>query len=156
MRTARLSDSTFAAASLGLQRFTRELYNARSPEIAEAAKVLRRSIARTLSVRGNSTHSAPGSPPFRQSGQLAKSVAQGVVNEGRRIAIFAFFAEFQELGINAPLVRRSAKSRRAVKGVLSIAPRPFLQRSIDLAMPDMVGVLATIGGDHIATIVGAP
>lgn len=139
-RVGRLTDPGFKASSLKLQEVARDLYGARSQEIADAAKVLRRTIARVLSVRGAPGNpSSPGEPPHRQEGQLSKSVAQGLVNDGRRVGVFAFYGLWQETG----LVSRGAKHQ------LTLPPRPFMQRSIDLAKDEMVGVLATVGGKHL-------
>lgn len=167
-----LGRSTFRPAALGLSGLARQLYGANSPELAEGAKVLRRSIVKVLSVRGGGrlatslrtrrriaiggTPSRAGEPPRRQAGNLVRSIIQGKVDEGRRIAAMWFTGPLLEQGVNTNLPIRSGRRRRTggvAKRRLIIAPRPFMQRAIDAAAPSMVGVMATLGTDHLTQLV---
>lgn len=136
-----------------LERELRSLGGANSPEMREAAKVLKRSIRRVLSTRGGGQPSAPGQPPHRQSGRLAGSVRDGAVGPGRRVAVTWYTAPILEAGIDSSLPLRSGKRRRRPGGLarrqLKIAARPFLQRSLDAVRDQMPGVIATHMRDRL-------
>jgi len=131
-------------------RFLANVSNAKDEAIKQDATILARSIRKTLSVSGNpkgirpgkarrafgGTPSAPGQPPHKQSGQLAKSVAHGVVGAGRIVAVTRFTALWMEEGLDATAQR--AKKRGGKTYRLRIAKRPFMERSLAAVQDEMV------------------
>lgn len=140
----------------------------KSPEMQAAARVLRRTMARVLSVSGGAsvvgsgkrlravggTPSAPGEPPRAQTKQLARSVKMGVVGTGIRVGPLRFTAAMLEAGVSSVLgARKTRKSGRGrghgsglVKRSLVIAPRPYLEKSVDLAKDDMATAFGDLAG----------
>ena len=136
-----------------LNRELRAIGGADSAEMKGAAKLLKASFRRVLNVRGRGRPSAPGEAPRRQSGQLARSVTDGVVGDARRVAVAWFTAPILEGGIYSTLPLRSGKSRRRKGGkatrALAIAARPFRQRAIDAVKDHMADVIARLGEDRL-------
>lgn len=131
-----------------MRTLTQDWTGAKGEEIAEAAKILRGGIARTLSSRGSRTErSRPGDPPKRQAGALARSVRQGLVEDGRRVGPVWFTAPMLERGVNTALP--SQRSRRGKyargKGTLTIAPRPFMARALESVRDKMTEVVVHRG-----------
>ncbi len=137
-------------ATRKLSRISENVHGARSPELAAAAKVLRRSVARQISKSGGgriaqsiatkrrrvlgAQRSQPGEPPRRQTGRLRRSVIQGVVETGRRVAVMAF---------TAPLLERGVPDR-------ALAPRPFMQRGLDACRNELTGVVVKANDASVA------
>jgi hypothetical protein len=123
----------------------------------EASKILARSIRRTLAVRGGGTPSRPGEPPRKQRGSLAKNVRTGVVGAERRVAATWFTAPILEGGIDSSLPLRSGKGRRRRSGQASrrikIAPRPFMQRSLDAVQSEMVNVFVSEAQNRLDKVI---
>ncbi len=131
-------------------RFLVEVSNAKDEAIKEDATILARSIRKTLSVSGGpkgirpgkakhafgGTPSAPGQPPHKQSGQLQKSVKQGIVGAGRIVAVMRYTGLWLEEGINAQAQR--AGKRGGKRYTLRIAKRPFMERSLAAVQDEMV------------------
>lgn len=152
------------------QDFLATLGGARSPELAAAAKVLRREIKKELSHRGHGQPSAPGQPPNRQTGALERSVKEGVVGSGRRVAVTDFTAPFLEYGVNTRADQAHPRSRRdlftGLERLVSrdsaralarkvgrrgggasgkvrhqvIEPRPFMEKPLERSTDEMVAL----------------
>ena len=76
-------------------------------------------VKRDLSTQGSKTsesatqkHSSPGDPPFRQTGQLRRSIARERVGAEERVGSNIKYARFLELG------------------TLNMSPRPFLRPAV--------------------------
>lgn len=164
-------------------RFLAELGGARSPEIVEPARALYSAIRKVLSRKGAAVQgplrpgqetrkrlpSAPGDPPAKQTGRLAKSVRRGVVGTGQRVAVTAFYAPLLEFGVDTRRDRAQPRSRRDLftgearevtrdsrkalarkvarrdRGSrktrqVRIAARPFMQRALESVREAMVNV----------------
>lgn len=134
-----------------------DLGGAKSPEMMAMGRILRKSVARTLSVRGGGKPSAPGEAPRKQTGALARSVKMGVVGTGIRIGALRFTADFLESGVSATLGERKQSRRRGrsrgsmskKKRNLRIAPRPYLQKALDAVQDQMVTEFANVAGARI-------
>lgn len=98
-----------------LEQQLRTLGNVSSPEMIGAARVLAKSIRKTLGGTGDGAYqgpllpgqqglgrapSRPGQPPVKQTGALAKSVKRGAVGAAQRVAVIQFYAPFLEFGID--------------------------------------------------------
>lgn len=177
-----LTSDAIKAVRQEIDRRLARIGGANSPALKAAARALAKSVRRVLSVKGGArvasslkskrlraiggTPSAPGEPPRKQTGRLAKSVKEGPVGTGRRVGVLAFTGPLLEAGVHATkgaasarssigrLLRsgRRGKSRkaRAASRSLAIAARPFMQRAIDLAQPEMVDVLVTLSAEEVA------
>lgn len=165
-------------ATKGLRGLTVDLSGAKSPELLESAKLLRRSIVKTLSVAGGATvvrgrgrrlraiggtPSAPGEAPRKQTGTLAKSVLQGPIDTGRRVGPMWFTGRLLEAGVDTALPKRTERRkprRTTTRGTtnlrrrLVIARRPFMQAALDAVRDQMVGVVASLGETRAQRAVG--
>ena len=154
------------SVSQGLRLLEQDLSGAKSPEIRAAAKALRKHVARVLNTSGGArvvpggpknkrkfraiggTPSRPGQPPRRQTGNLRKSVRQGPVATGRRIAVMWFTGQILEQGVDTSTTLRSGRRRRrggVARRQMRIAARPFMARALANAQSEMVGVVASLG-----------
>jgi hypothetical protein len=156
----------------GVERALNELGGVRSPELRAAGNALARSIRKTLSVAGGGSlaaslkgkrlhavggqPSAPGQPPHKQTGQLAKSVKAGPSGDAIKVGPLAFTSLFLEEGVNATKGdRRTSRGRGSRKRTtvkqrtLVIAARPFMARSLEAAKDKMVDVFVTEGRKHL-------
>lgn len=140
----------------GVERALNELGGVRSPEMRAAGNTLARSIRKTLSVRGGGQPSAPGQPPHRQTGRLAKSVKAAPSGDAIKVGPLAFTSLFMEEGVNAVKGdRRTSRGRGSRKRVttkkrsLVIAARPFMARALDAVKSQMVDVFVTEGRKHL-------
>jgi len=164
------------AVNQDIARRLARLGGANSPVLKGASRALAKTVRRGLPVKGGAgiatslksrrlraiggTPSAPGEPPRRQTGQLAKSIKEGPVGTGRRVGVLRFTGAMLEEGVNATLGGTSARATRgrrgrprkarAAKRSLTIAPRPFMQRAIDRARPEMVDVMVTASINEVA------
>lgn len=103
-----------------------ELSGARSEPVVAAARVLRTEIRRQVAVRGTDESPAPaGSPPHRIRGLLWRSIGTAVVDGVRRVGSGYYVARLQEFG----------SERRA--------PRPFMDRGLAAAAPQMTEVFVS-------------
>lgn len=75
----------------------------------------------------NFTHSAPGNPPYKQTGRLRSSIAWEVVTEGGRTR--------GRVGTNVKYARALDQGYKGLK------PRPFLGRNLKLASPVLARIL---------------
>lgn len=180
---------------LSLQRVTKALAKemadiggANAPEMKAAARVLASSIRKQLSTRGSLLQgphrlsktgkaskvrglpSAPGEPPHRISGALAKSIGTEIVGGVMRVGSSRFTSRLLQFGVDADETRktraaiaagkpltvgrvralRAAETRRRKRAAkraahLTIAPRPFMERALEAALPKM-------GDDFVATL----
>jgi len=119
-----------------------QVSGAKSEPVSRAAGILAREIRKTLNQSGGGRPSAPGQPPRRQRGRLARSVRHGVVGAGRRVAATWFTAALLEEGVNTSRPTRSGRRRRGgqARRQVRIAPRPFMARSLARAQAQMVDV----------------
>jgi len=140
-----------------------DMGGAKSPELIESAKILARSLRKVLSLSGGgarrgrgATRSRPGEPPRKQTGGLAKSVAQGVVGAGRRVAVLNFKAMLEEGVDTAREPNKNARGKvRLRRGAFSggihakrrlvIAARPFMEKALNAVKDEMVGTVVTLG-----------
>jgi hypothetical protein len=140
----------------GLERALNDLGGVRSPEMRAAGNTLARSIRTVLSVRGGDTPSAPGQPPHRQTGQLAKSVKAAPSGDAIKVGPLAFTSLFLEEGVKTvkgeTRTSRGRRSRSRVtkkRKTLTIAARPFMARALEAAKSKMVDVFVTEGRKHL-------
>lgn len=154
----------------GLIRELSKLGGVASPEMLAAARVLKRSLRKTLGMKGNGKPSAPGEPPRKQSGKTQKSVISGAVGAAQRVAVTRFTAPLLEFGVDTAIDARAGKVRsrrdlftgqarevlkqsaerqrrrqraqlRGQKAYkLKIDPRPFMQKALAAARDQMVDV----------------
>jgi len=151
------------------------LGGAKDPAMVGASVALAKAWRKVLSVRGGAKvtpnpsgkypeqrasggiPSKPGEPPRRQTGALRRSVSQGPVGTGRRVALVRFTALILEEGADtrkpAPSGRRRAKRVKTGLGY-RITPRPSAQRAFDMAKDEMVKVFAERTGDQLRTTFG--
>lgn len=150
-----------------------DLGGANSPEIKAMAKQLRKAIVKVVSVSGGGqpvasiksrklrsvggTPSAPGQPPHRQTGQFSKSIGYGVVGTGMRVGPLRFTGLMLEEGVQATRGTRKAATRGrrrqkagTVQRTVTIAPRPYLQKAIDMAAEKMGDDFAATAGARIS------
>jgi hypothetical protein len=132
-----------------LRRLKTELADASgvsSPATQAAGIALAKSLRRTLNVRGPKRHpSAPGEPPHRLSGRLDRSVGTEVVGDALRVGVSDFVGRLLETGVNVEVTPRVSRRIAAIAHQrarrlgfrLTIAARPFMQRALDAALPDM-------------------
>ena len=134
-------------ANKQLRTLTQDWTGAKGEEIAEAAKILRGGIARTLSVRGQGRRSQAGEAPKRQVGSLARAVRQGLVADGRRVGPIWFTGPLLEGGVNTSLPSRRARRGKYAggKGTLVIQPRPFMARALESVRDQMTAVMVHLG-----------
>ena len=153
-----------------LEKELRSLGGVNTPEMKEARKTVARSWRRVLSVRGGGvavqsarragskgrvqakggTPSAPGEPPRRQLGTLAKSVRAGVVGDKGRVVVQWYVGPLLEQGVNTSLPLRSGPRRRTggvAKRRLTIAARPSAQRAID-GVKDLLGGIVAVNASE--------
>lgn len=156
----------------GVERALNELGGVRSPEMRKAGNTLARSIRKTLSVGGgggmasslstrqtsfrSGAPSAPGQPPHRQTGQLAKSVKAAPSGAAIKVGPLAFTSLFLEEGVKAVKgeTRRSRGRRnrsRVTKKqrTLTIAARPFMARALAAVQSKLVDVFVTESRKHL-------
>lgn len=155
----------------GVERALNELGGVRSPEMRKAGNTLARSIRKTLNVGGGGMASrlsdrttrfhggppsAPGQPPHRQTGQLAKSVKAAPSGDAIKVGPLAFTALFLEEGVKAVKGdRRTSRGRGSRKRTtkkrrtLTIAARPFMARALAAVKDKMVDVFVTEGRKHL-------
>ena len=139
-----------------VERALNEIGGVKSPEMRAAGNTLARSIRKTLSVAGGGQPSAPGQPPHRQTGQLAKSVKAAPSGDAIKVGPLAFTSPFLEEGVKAvkgeTRTSRGRGSRRRVtkkRRSLTIAARPFMARALDACKDKMVDVFVTEGRRHL-------
>lgn len=77
----------------------RTLGTATSPEMKGAAKALKKGIQKAIGPVSK-TVSRPGEPPKGKTGGLKKSVKEGIVGAGRRVAVTKFTAPFLQWGVD--------------------------------------------------------
>lgn len=138
-----------------------QLTGANSEPVKAAASVLRREIRRTLSTPGANRYtslktrrvrgqaSEPGAPPAMQSGRLRRAAKSAVVDGVRRVGFNDFRARLLEFGgaqsAESPRQskRKGAKPGTMTKGrrAIVIPPRPFMERSLAAAAPQMTDVM---------------
>ena len=152
-----------------LIRTLKDLGRVSSPEMIGAAKVLRTEIKRTLGIKGKGKPSNPGEPPAKQTGALQKSVKSGAVGAAQRVAVLDFTAPLLEFGVDTRADGFASRSRRDLftgesktlgrESLLAFSrklvrrqrgakktrhqkleARPFMQRSLAAAAPQMVDV----------------
>ena len=123
---------------------------------AAAGNTLAKSIRKTLSKQGGGKPSAPGQPPRRQTGALAKSVKAAPLGDVIRVAVLRFTAPFMEEGVQAVKgeTRRSRgrrnRSRVTTKQrTLAIAARPFMARALEAVKNKLVEVFVSEGRKHL-------
>lgn len=166
----------------GVERALNELGGVKSPEMRAAGNTLARSIRKTLSVKGGgvlasslTTHrtyalggtpSAPGQPPHRQTGRLAKSVKAGPSGDAIKVGPLAFTALFMEEGVQSEqgatkrhVGRRSRRGRTLAergkghstrsKRTIRLAARPFMAKALEAVKSRMVDVFVTEGRKHL-------
>lgn len=154
--------------------FLANIGGARSPEMAAAAKVLRREIRKELGRQGGGKPSKPGEPPRKQHGDLQKSVKEGVVGATRRVAVTDFTAPFLQFGVDTKADRANPRSRRNlftghVREVLKaseralarkaerrrsgkstkvrdmkLEPRPFMEKPLARSADEMTGTMVRL------------
>lgn len=134
-----------------LRRVMADVGGANEPEMKAAGSVLAKRIRRVLSTRtmhqgplqpgesGTQGASAPGEPPNRQTGRLARSIGQEVVGGVRRVGSSWFTSRLLEAGVQKVGRRKTKKGSVPVR--VNIAPRPFMERALEEALPDMDGVM---------------
>lgn len=139
-----------------LERTLNELGGVRSPEMRAAGNTLAKSIRKTLSKQGGGKPSAPGQPPRRQTGALAKSVKAAPLGDVIRVAVLRFTAPFMEEGVQAVKgeTRRSRgrRNRSRVtkkKRSLTIAARPFMARALEAVKGQLLDVFVREGRKHL-------
>ncbi|HRZ09127.1 MAG TPA: hypothetical protein P5319_04470 [Gemmatimonadales bacterium] len=139
-----------------LERTLNELGGVRSPEMRAAGNTLAKSIRKTLSTRAGGQPSAPGQPPRRQTGALAKSVKAAPLGDVVRVGPLRFTASFMEEGVQAVKgeTRRSRgrRNRSRVtkkKRSLTIAPRPFMARALEAVKGQLLEVFVREGRKHL-------
>jgi hypothetical protein len=156
------------------EQFLASVGGARSPEMAAAAKVLRREIRKELGRVGHGKPSAPGEPPRKQKGELQKSVKEGVVGIGRRVAVTDFTGPILQFGVDTKADRANPRSRRNLfsgqaREVLAasqrafarkaerrrqgkstkvrdmkLEPRPFMEKPLARSQDEMVGTMVRL------------
>lgn len=144
-----------------------------SPELLAAAKVLKKELKKTLGLKGKGKPSKPGEPPAKQTGKLQQSVLSGAVGAAQRVAVTKFTASLLEFGVDTHADKTTPRSRRNLfsgksRQVLAASakafsrkvarrsrgrsakvshqvldPRPFMQRSLAAAAPQMVDVVVS-------------
>ena len=136
------------SALRGLKREMADIGGANSPELQSAGRVLAAAIRTELDVPGTKAfHSRPGQPPLRQRGTLEKSIGQQVFGGVLRVGSSDFVSRLQQFGVEASSTRArigryaALRARHAIKRNerrgLHIAPRPFMERAAELALPRM-------------------
>lgn len=141
-----------------LERTLNELGGVRSPEMRAAGNTLAKSIRKTLSTRGGGQPSAPGQPPRRQTGALAKSVKAAPLGDVIRVAVLRFTAAFLEEGVSAVKGDlRTSRGRRSNRGKLTPHSRARTTRKkrnlVILARPFMARALAAVRGQLLDVFV---
>jgi len=106
---------------------------ANSPEMKAAARALAKGIRRALGPKSKEV-SKPGEPPKGKSGELAKSVKEGQVGTGRRVAVTKFTASLLQFGVNTHQDGQTPRSRRdlfsgAVRQVFKQSEQAFTRRA---------------------------
>jgi hypothetical protein len=115
----------------------------------QVARLTRRklALAGTGAKRGSHVASAPGQPPAKLTGALARSIGVKVFRSGDGVAIRArrFYALFLEAGARGGIgsgkagVKGKRNTRRAVVGTREVEPRPFLSAAMDELSGDALG-----------------
>lgn len=153
-------------ANRGLNAYLASAGGAKSPEMVGASVALAKAWRKVLAIRGGAqvvpnptgkpkqravggVASSPGQPPRRQTGVLQRSVAQGVVGAGRRVAVMRFTATILEEGADTRRPAASGRRRSKARKGYKIAPRPSAQRALDLAQSEMVGIFASRTGGRL-------
>ncbi len=153
------------------EAFLNSIGGARSPEMAAAAKVLRREIRKELGRQGKGQPSKPGEPPRKQSGRLQQSVKEGPVGTGRRVAVTDFTAPILQFGADpnakgAPASRRDLftgaarqitkaserafarkqerRRQRQTKNTWKLEPRPFMEKPLERSKDEMTGTMVRL------------
>lgn len=143
-----------------LRKLLADVGGANTPETKAAARVLARSIRKVLNTRGapilgplrpgqrqRFTPSRPGEPPHRQRGRLVKSVGYEIVGGVMRIGSNRFTSRILQDGTTGATVgaavdrsgKRRHKRRTLKRPSVTIAPRPFMEQALKLALPQMEG-----------------
>lgn len=137
------------AAGRALAKAIRTQLSRTGPVIPNGGTIRDRKAGTIVPRRGTS---APGEPPHMQTARLRRSVRQLVVDGERRVGTTRFTGKLLEEGVvftgRASVAaggtyltpsgrrRRSKKARKAA-AARRIAPRPFMERALDLALPSM-------------------
>jgi hypothetical protein len=141
-----------ASAVRNSQRFFADITGANDPASRGAARVLMRAIRKQLSRKAGKRgqkpeRSQPGEAPRKASGKLSRSVGTEVVGGIRRVGVARFVGRLLEEGVDTtvrvtPNGRAFGKRRRkagTANRTLRIAPRPFMQKALEEALPYMEG-----------------
>lgn len=159
------------AASAALTRMTalmNEVADPNSDEVKAAGNVIARAMRKVLSVkaphlRGSvKSHrlrgdpSAPGQAPHRITGNAAKSIGQEVVGGVRRVGTNDFRLRLLNDGVTVTeATKRSLggrKRKRKGSRTIVIAPRPWAGPALELAAPDIEGVVASTIQSRVAKL----
>jgi hypothetical protein len=131
-----------------VKKLLADVGGANTPEMRAAARQLAKSIRKQLSKRGSRTdRSKPGEPPRRESGKAVKSIGIEVVGGVVRVGTGRFTLRILQDGAqHAPRgaeVDRAGKRRHKRKTLkrpsVTIAPRPFMEKALADALPQMEG-----------------
>lgn len=127
-------------------------------QLAVKAAVTRQSFGGSQS---RTEHSAPGESPRQVTGRLRKSVGTEVVGGIRRVGVSRFVGRLLEEGVDTtvtvtPSGRQIGSTRKQIRNgktvrqirrrkggnarrTLRIAPRPFMEKALEAALPKMEG-----------------
>lgn len=148
MRSVNLVGRSFSPrVALGLEGIVTSWTDAKGPEVIESSKALVKGLRRVLSVRGRGRPSAPGRPPHRQTGRLARSVNHGLRGGERVVAITDFKGLFQEEGVETRATLSSGRRRRqgrVARRAVRIPPRPFMQAGFEAARDEMTNTTVAV------------
>jgi hypothetical protein len=131
-----------------LKKILADVGGANTPEMKAAARQLAKSIRKQISKKGTRRdRSQPGEPPRRQSGKAYKSIGTEVVGGVMRVGTGRFTLRILQDGVThatrGAAVDRAGKrrhKRQALKRAsVTIEPRPFMERALAEALPQMEG-----------------
>jgi hypothetical protein len=135
-------------ADRATKRLLADVGGANTPEMRAAARVLAKSIRKQLSKKGTrKDRSKPGEAPRRQSGKAVKSIGVEVVGGVTRVGTGRFTLRILQDGATHATrgaeVDRAGKRRHKRKTLkrpsVTIEPRPFMEKALAEALPQMEG-----------------
>lgn len=131
-----------------LKKILADVGGANTPEMRAAARQLAKSIRKQISKKGTRRdRSQPGEPPRRQSGKAYKSIGTEVVGGVMRVGTGRFTLRILQDGAThatrGAAVDRAGKRRHKRQALkrpsVTIEPRPFMERALAEALPQMEG-----------------
>lgn len=153
-------DADIRRGTRELRKLMADIGGANTPEMKAAGRVLAKEIRKELGKKGAPIQgplrpgakqkfapSGPGEAPRRQTGKLVKSIGTEIVGGVLRVGSRRFTSRILQDGTTGAATgaavdkqgNRRHKKRTLKRPSVTIAPRPFMEKALERALPQMEG-----------------